>query len=438
MPAMRDSPLVPPFDGQLSIRAYAQERGVEPPISLRMLLGRVETKQFQAGISSAGLEALGGTVDLTIRSDGTFEIHVHMHDSGFVSYSFRVVVVLAAAGSPGALVQDEASDGAALLFECTGDVEGTDKTVPFSHEPRRDFDWQSSGVRQAIARHWQKFRNGEMHVSKAYEHGGLVGTVEDIAAELTTFLIGTAVLGIPPVALIALASSTFSRATGVRFLGPGGLVGFTAAAGTFYLFGPAMVFPVFVAGTVAGELILPRHRPLQDGEIEFARKVFGDTIPYDRVILSDLVGIGGRPFTLPGVDGSIIVNIGVRNAYDDPVNDADTDANACKNQPGQLFIHEMTHAWQIANGSLEGFLCDAAIETKVGEVTVGQTRMYSYGSADGEWGSDFNMEQQATLVEEWFGGTQCRGPQQPGGRTAMDAKDPYFRYIAGNIRLGLT
>lgn len=436
MPAIRSSPLVPAFDPSLSIRAYAEERGVTLPISLRSLLGRVETQQFHAAITSAGLEALGGTVDLTIRSDGTFDIHVHMHDSGFVSYSFRVLIVLVGAGVSGGLVQDEAGLGAALLFECTGDVEGTDKTVPLSHEPRRDFDWQQSGARQAITKNWQQFRNGQMHVSKAYEHGGVVGTVEDIAAELTSFLIGTAILGIPPVALIALASSTLGRLTGVRFLGPGGLVGFTAAAGTFYLFGPAMVFPVFVAGTVAGELILPRHRGLSGPEIEFARQVFGDTIPYDRVILSDLVGIGGRPFTVPGVDGSIIVNIGVRGAYDNPTTDANP--NDCRNRPGQLFIHELTHAWQIANGSLEGFVCDAAIETKVGEVTAGKSQMYSYGSADGDWGSDFNMEQQATLVEEWFGGTNCKGASQPGPRRAMDPNDPYFHYIAGNIRLALT
>jgi hypothetical protein len=434
MASVWNNPLVTLSGGPLSIGAIANEIGLRAPISVRTLLSQSQTKSFHATITTPGVEALGGFVDLIIRSDGTYDIHVHMHDSGGLSYSFRVVVVLSQIGGAAVLSPDDVTDGTAIIFECTGDVEGTDKEVPFVHEPRRGFDWNNSGRREVIRKHWREFRNGEMRVTKAYEHAGIVGTVEEIANELTTFLLGTALLGLPPLATIALVSSTFGRLTGQRFFGPGGLVGLTVAAGTFFLCGPTMLFPAFVAGAAVGELVLPRHRPLKDDEIQFARKVFGDKIAYDRVLLSDLVGIGGRPFTVPSVDGSIILNIGIGNAYDDPINST---ANSCNKVPGAVFIHELTHAWQITNGSLEGYICGAAIETKVGEVTVGQRRIYSYASADGDWSSDFNMEQQAKIVEEWFGGSQCFALNPRASRLPMDANDPYFRYIAGNIRLGL-
>src|SRR5262245_51889405 len=177
MASIRNNPLVTLSDGPLSIRAVANEIGLPAPISVRSLLSQSQTKSFHATITTGGLEALGGTVDLIIRSDGTYDIHVHMHDSGAVSYSFRVVVVLSAIDGPAVVSPDDKIDGKAIIFETSGDVEGTDKTIPFVHEPRRGFDWNNSGRREVIRRHWPEFRNGQMRVTKAYEHAGIVGTV---------------------------------------------------------------------------------------------------------------------------------------------------------------------------------------------------------------------------------------------------------------------
>ncbi|HUF38986.1 MAG TPA: hypothetical protein VMN57_10715 [Anaerolineales bacterium] len=438
MPSVRTNPLINQTGVTTSLRYHAMEQSLRPPVSLRHLLAHVDQRSFHSTITSAGLEALGGTVDLTIRSDGTYDIHVHLHDSGLIDYSFRVVVLLSGAGPTAVLSPEKEVPGTAILFECSGEVEGTESTIPFEHEPRRDYDWRDSGYRSILREFWLPFKDGQMNVSKAYQHGGVVGAIEDVAGELFTFLLGTAVLAMPPVAAIALVSSTIGRLTGERFLGPGGLVGLASAMGTYYLFGPTLVFPAFLGGTIIGELALPGHRLLEPDEIDFAKKVFGDTIPYERIRLTDLVGIGNRPFAFPGLDGSILLNIG-REAFADPIRYARDSNKRCKDKPGQMFIHELTHAWQIANGSLEGFICDAAIGSRLGELTAGKRAVYTYGSADGDWSSYFNMEQQASLVEEWFGGTNCsrfdRDSDDP--RIAMNTQDPYFRFIAGNIRLGV-
>lgn len=443
MPSVLNSTLVDPTQA-IDLKVLGAGLGAVAPYSLRGLLGLVQTQSFHQVITTAGLESLGGTVDLTISSDGTYDISIHMHDSGLASYQFKVVVVVTSADIPDPL-QDPRIDPAgqqasikAFVIDCEGSVEGTDSAVPFGHKPRRDFDWHQRGTHEFIKLNWRAFRAGAMNVSKAYSHARLLGTIEDAFSqyvlETLTFVFGTAVIGLAPVAAIAYLSSKFSEWTGVRFLGPAGLVGLISAAGVLYLMGPTMVFPVFVGGAAIGALALPSQRKLTDDEIKFGQEVFGNTIPWDQIILSDLVGIGGRPFTMPGIDGSIIINLGVGNCYSDPVHGVVS--FDCRNRPGQFFVHELTHAWQIANGSWQGLLC-GTIGVNLGGITKGLVKMYSYGSADVDW-SAFNIEQQAVIVEEWFGGTRCFATNRPATRTPRDAKDPYYRYIAGNIRTGLT
>jgi len=147
-----------------------------------------------------------------------------------------------------------------------------------------------------------------------------------------------------------------------------------------------------------------------------------------------LVGLGGRPFTFFSVDGSIMVNIGLGTVFDDPTGSTSGSCGTAARQKGELFIHEMTHAWEIAHSLTEGYICDA-VTAKVGEVTVGQSRIYSYGGADTDW-DDFNMEQKASVVEEWYAGATCRMRVPQSNRNSADARDPYFHYIQNDIRTG--
>ena len=194
----------------------------------------------------------------------------------------------------------------------------------------------------------------------------------------------------------------------------------------------ASAISALIAGVAAGAITdaLIKHRQLTDTEYNFASTVFGDTLPpREKIYVTNLSHDGGRKYTWPELDGSIILNMD--DAFDDPVHYPDP-VHPSSGYPtqGQVFIHEMTHAWQIRTKSfIPGILCKALFETG----------SYSFGPAGPPW-SDFGLEQQAAIVDTWFRDAAKDWTSQAdlvaklGSKSAM--ADPYFRYIANNIRLG--
>ena len=67
-------------------------------MSLTALVKRLSVRVFTATVSRPGPDALGGNVELTIRGDGSYELKVHLHDSGFPNYSFRLGIFLFSSG----------------------------------------------------------------------------------------------------------------------------------------------------------------------------------------------------------------------------------------------------------------------------------------------------------------------------------------------------
>jgi hypothetical protein len=104
--------------------------------------------------------------------------------------------------------------------------------------------------------------------------------------------------------------------------------------------------------------------------------------------------------------------------------------------PGQLLIHELTHAWQIQHnplgrGYVPGWLCEGIRE----QVFIGDDA-YLYGPPNQPWGS-FHIEAQASIVDEWFAGTGKQAPPSPlppGVSPQMNPNSPYFVYIDNNIQ----
>ena len=179
------------------------------------------------------------------------------------------------------------------------------------------------------------------------------------------------------------------------FEGGGSLVGLAVSGATLVLLGPGAAITVYpVAAGIGNALIKQRH--LSGDERAFAEQIFGPRLPSnDRIIITNLVGIGGRPFTLPNISGQIVVNLG--DAYDDPLHYAD----GSYPRPGQLLIHELAHAWQIEHSSFApGFVCQGAWEQL--QHTFGAD-IYNPDRGGPDW-NDFTNEQQATIVDRWYGG----------------------------------
>lgn len=159
---------------------------------------------------------------------------------------------------------------------------------------------------------------------------------------------------------------------------------------------------------------LPKERLLMQTEIDLAKTVFRDTLPYGAIYLSDQTGKDNLPYTIPHPThaGAYVIHIGA-TAYNDQTE------GAARADRRSTFIHELTHVWQgeyYANTPLDyvgNSVWDHA--TTYGKGT------YSYEPGEG-WNT-YTVEQQASIVEDWF----------KSGLVENDT-DPLWHYIRDNIR----
>jgi hypothetical protein len=393
----------------------ANAGAIQLPFTVRL---RPESRTFSQPVITPDGTALGGHVEITLNNSGSGTFGGAMRATGFPSYKFRVRAVVRSASGKIATAQQK-----------SGAVYGTDTPGD------REFDWSENIVSDLAAGQWAEIRTASMAVSKSYEMTGVLGTLTDFAIDVVEFLVGAEVLqglaGAVGVAGVILVGSELGALTGLRVAGPGGLAGVIVAAGATCLLGPAVMLPVLVGGVLIGDLVV-RHRRMNQEEVALATRVFGDTLPVDRILLTNLSGIGGTEFTVPNVDGDILVNFG--NGFDDPPRHFQPARGYT--QPGQLLIHELTHAWQIAHGGKPPeYFWRAALAKLQG------SSAYRYGPAGPPFGK-FGLEAQATLVEQWFSGTGGKATTKILGRDQSPPvgerqDDPYFGYIQNNIRIGL-
>ncbi len=401
-------------DSSLSVRSLAQRSGLTPPISVRQLIGTLEkgpaAVNFRQAVITPSGTALGGFVDLTLRSDGTYVAYFHMRATGFPNYVFTVRALFAA------------SNGLTFALQNSGQVEGTQSTGLFE-SPRRAHDKVLQGSHPFIKEFWPDIKAGRLAVSKEYSTSGVVGFIEDVAR--TVLDITTTVARGAAGAVIALGDEMLAA---FRSLELGGDIGVIAGYAVFAS-GGGLVLAVTTgaqAGLVTKALI--KYRPLEPPEWNFANQVFqglepkSSLPPPDKIMLTNLEGLGQRAFVMPGTAGNIYVNIG-EYGYDHPLTHQRYEQDA----PGQLFIHELTHVWQVHNRSFVPGWVRSGLIVQV-DNTFGNAYDYTREGAP-PW-SDFEIEQQAAIVDDWFGGTRIQKQKK------MDPLDPYFGYIRDNVRKG--
>jgi hypothetical protein len=377
------------------------------------VLRRPESRTFSQSVVTPAGTPLGGQAEMLLRNDGSGNFRGHMRATGLFSYDFRVRAVVRSANG---LV--------AVMAQKSGSVYGTDTPGD------RVFSWDDNASSGFVGDQWEEVRTASIAVSKSYEMSGVLGTLADVVVDVVEFVAAAALLnplvsGGATLAGLVLVGSELGALTGVRVVGPGGLIGLVAAGGAAFLFGPGVILPVFVGGVMIGDVDV-KHRPLSDAEQSFAMQVFGDTLPFERVILTNLSGANGQEFVAPNVDGSILLNMGL--GFADPIGHKDPPRGYTAD--GQIYIHELTHVWQIAHEDLvSAFFWKAALDKLGGHAN------YTYGPPGPAW-SEFGLEGQATVVDEWFAGTITRAATPlPTRRPKMNPADPYFGYIANNIRM---
>lgn len=345
---------------------------------------------------------LGGSVHVEVSDNGDYFVRFHTHSSSILgNFDFNLRAYLTAPGFP------------TMAFIQSGHVSGVDS-----------WDREEHGHNPLLALYWLQLQAAPTYsVAKDYKWGGVVGTLEDLVEDVVDVAAGVAGAALGVVIGATREAIDWLGAT----LGPGGTLGvvggvvvFAVAAAAGAGIGGAIVLGI-VAGVAVGAVTnaLIKYRPLNDAEIRFARQVYGNSMPYDKVLITNLAGLGGRAFTAPGIDGKTYCNLG--NGYDNPLGPG---GNSYP-KPGQLLIHELAHAWQIAHaGFLPALMCSGMVNQA--QYTMGDN-VYQYGPAGPDW-SAFNAEQQGAIVDQWFGGTDRSARSM-----AMDQQNPYYRYIWNDI-----
>jgi hypothetical protein len=176
---------------------------------------------------------------------------------------------------------------------------------------------------------------------------------------------------------------------------------------------------------------------MSSAEYAIVSRVFGDTIPYRvRIMITDAAGEDGRPFTIPtslistilgmsesvfmgnaaaflataagGYLGSFINLAYLINAGDayDSLTSTDRDT----------LVHETTHVWQGKNST---FALSYVFNSIYNQCVLANAYAYTAGQA---W-SSYNVEQQASIVEDWY----------MGGESTSSG---LYHYITDNVRKG--
>ncbi len=115
--------------------------------------------------------------------------------------------------------------------------------------------------------------------------------------------------------------------------------------------------------------------------------------------------------------------------FDNLLNHPSGDQSAIK-ATRRIFVHELTHAWQYQHKRTLSRLCDI-IGTRLDEVLYGQNAVYHY--TPGLSWDDYNMEQQANIVGDWYS-VKFNNFWTDTASTKSDTENE--RYIHENILMG--
>lgn len=164
-------------------------------------------------------------------------------------------------------------------------------------------------------------------------------------------------------------------------------------------------------------------RLLKKSEIEFAQQVFEDQLPYNNIHLASyyLPGNDGVAVTLASV--SSIIPVGTLRNYIIYFGPEVFKDGADRAGIGDTFIHELTHVWQGFHSTLGWeYMINSMIAQGHAILTKGN-RNHAYDYKPGKGWKEYNVEQQALLVQDWF-------------KNGMSEDDERFTYIAKHIRKG--
>ena len=379
--------------------------GWPEPLSLTQLVRHLDQPEAQRFTQRVDSDALHGSFELVIRSDGSYSFTGNMHATGAPSFLYKLRAFVRSAS------------GVVIAVETVGRVFGLD--TPGDSERR----WDQSGINDDVRRYWWAIRSGTtLEVTFAKELTGVFGAAVDVVTTAGEMFVAAHAAG--PIGAFIVLVANATQGTGEILRDPNALAGVTMMGGVLLVFGPGAIVPAVIAGGVTAAVSNVTHGPLKDAEISLAKSVFGESLPIDKIILTDLShapnenGVA-REFCIPLVGGPILIGMG-RN-YGNSLG-VDVQLNQRSNYPqaGQVFIHELVHAWQIHHTDfLPEVACKVITNTnyKLTEAVMNKIRARQPWSA-------FGNEEHAAIIDSWYGDFADNLNQS----RAID--DPRFFYVS--------
>lgn len=268
------------------------------PLSLIELTRHLDQPEEITFRSPLDADALHGEAEFIMRSDGSYTFRGHLRATGLPSFAYKVQAFVRCAA------------GIVIAVETSGRVFGTDTPGD------RSRDWNEENKSESIRKYWMALRSEPQFETNLEKNlSGILGTLVDVAKTLVEAYVATQFAG--TTGAVIVLGTELGAATGVTFTNPNILVGVAVGGGVLLLFGPSAIIPALAAGTATASLTGIRYRPMNEEEIDLARKVFKDKLPIERIRITDLYrpgknanGAVDREFVIPGIDGSILVNMG--------------------------------------------------------------------------------------------------------------------------------
>jgi hypothetical protein len=401
------------FNGGASLETVRALIGLPRPASVAAVLARWnESVTFEEPLVTADGVALGGDHKVTVSRNGDWHYEGHFRATGFPSFNVSVAAHVTG------------TDGTVLLFSAQGQVFGTNESGD------REYNFDQRGNNPLIRYQWAGFRHAQFTHDLQFD-ANYFGSAGELLALVTEAALVVAVGGVGALVVVCAAEASIAN---LQELSLPGTVGVVVTGGVLLVFGPAAIMPALVFGVAAGAATaaLVKQRALRDDEWSVVETVFPPgQLPRERILITNLTGIGGRPFTMPAPGDVILVNLG--GGFDDPTKYAGKGGdNDGSRKPGQLLIHELTHAWQIAHSHFTPGLMCTGIFNQVGTLG-GNMDVYKYGPATQNW-DQFNLEQQGKIVDDWFAGTGRQATFPP---MTKEESNPYWRYIKNYVWAGV-
>lgn len=161
--------------------------------------------------------------------------------------------------------------------------------------------------------------------------------------------------------------------------------------------------------------LAPATRGLNDDEKKIAKRVFNDLLPLWRVDLTSGIGLNDRPFTVPVFGPLQILTVGALSTYQLHVGPMYFVRGMQWDNGGRAtLVHELTHVWQGEFGG--GYVGNSLFHQAAAWWGTGDTGA-AYVYAEGDPWESYNVEQQASIVEDWY----LRGEKE------SDILYPYIR-----------